>query len=124
VRCPAWWPYPGRCGNGHEWGPGLALVSWGQCHCAGAQMLHADRAIWGHLDDPIASLGDRTGPPGGHRIGGGVGIQRAGLAFGPPLAPVGLADFDHGHALAAQVTGQPGAVGPSALRTNRVQPPE
>jgi len=25
------------------------LVSWQQCHCAGAQMLHPDRAIWGHF---------------------------------------------------------------------------
>jgi len=40
---------PERCGNGHEWGPGLVLVSWQQCHCAGAQMLHPDRAIWGHF---------------------------------------------------------------------------
>jgi len=36
VRRPAWWFYPERCANGHEWGPGLVLVSWKRCHCAPA----------------------------------------------------------------------------------------
>jgi hypothetical protein len=60
VRCPVWWPYPERCGNGHEWGPGLVLVSWQQCHCAGAQMLHPDRAIWGHFTVACREPGCRS----------------------------------------------------------------
>src|SRR5690242_9050254 len=50
VRRPdGWWSYPERCPNGHEWRPGRVLVSWERCHCAGAQTLHPDRAIWGHF---------------------------------------------------------------------------
>ena len=60
MRCPAWWPYPERCGNGHEWGPGLVLVSWQQCHCASAQMLHPDRAIWGHFTVACREPGCRS----------------------------------------------------------------
>jgi hypothetical protein len=44
------WPYPERCGNGHEWGrPGGALVTWKRCLCPGAQTLHPHEAIWGHF---------------------------------------------------------------------------
>ena len=43
------WPYPERCGNGHEWGPGRAQVAWEQRSCPGAQTLHPDPAIWGHF---------------------------------------------------------------------------
>jgi len=49
VRRPAWWFYPERCANGHEWGPGLVLVSWERCHCAPARAAHRTRAAWGHL---------------------------------------------------------------------------
>jgi len=49
VQRPDWWRYPERYANGHEWGPGRVLVSWQRCHCAGAQTLHPDRAIWGHF---------------------------------------------------------------------------
>src|SRR5215472_13589877 len=33
---PAWWCYPERCANGHEWGPGLITVSWSLCDCGPA----------------------------------------------------------------------------------------
>jgi hypothetical protein len=33
VRLPAWWCYPERCSNGHEWGPGRVIVSWMPCDC-------------------------------------------------------------------------------------------
>jgi hypothetical protein len=49
-RRPDRWPYPKRCGNGHEWGrPGRALVIWQRCPCLGAQTLYPDEAIWGHF---------------------------------------------------------------------------
>jgi hypothetical protein len=32
-----------------EWGPGRVPVSWRRYHCAGAQTLHEDQAIWGHV---------------------------------------------------------------------------
>jgi len=28
VQRPAWWFYPERCENGHEWAPGRVLVSF------------------------------------------------------------------------------------------------
>jgi hypothetical protein len=33
VRRPAWWSYPERCENGHEWAPGLITVGWMPCDC-------------------------------------------------------------------------------------------
>src|SRR5262249_50898241 len=33
VVRPDWWCYPERCYNGHEWGPGLIVVSWSLCDC-------------------------------------------------------------------------------------------
>jgi hypothetical protein len=60
VRRPAWWPYPEQCGDGHEWGPGLVLVSWAQCHCAGARRLHSDQAIWGHFTVACREPGCRS----------------------------------------------------------------
>jgi hypothetical protein len=30
-------------------GPGLVLVSWEWCHCAGPWAVYPDRAAWGHL---------------------------------------------------------------------------
>jgi hypothetical protein len=60
VRQPAWWPYPERCQNGHEWGPGRVLVTWQQCSCPGAQTLHPDRAIWGHFTVACRAPGCRS----------------------------------------------------------------
>jgi hypothetical protein len=36
VQRPAWWCYPERCANGHEWAPALVIVSWSMCDCAPA----------------------------------------------------------------------------------------
>jgi len=36
VRRPDWWCYPERCQHGHEWGPGLIIVSWVLCDCPAA----------------------------------------------------------------------------------------
>ena len=40
VHRPAWWCYPERCQNGHEWGPGRIILSWMPCDCPPAM---ADR---------------------------------------------------------------------------------
>jgi hypothetical protein len=45
---PAWWCYPERCANGHEWGPGLIIVSWVLCDCPAARAASGDGAA-GHL---------------------------------------------------------------------------
>jgi hypothetical protein len=44
VRRPEWWCYPERCGNGHEWGPGLITVSWHLCDCPAAVAASGGRA--------------------------------------------------------------------------------
>jgi hypothetical protein len=49
VRRPGWWCYPERCGNGHEWGPGLVTVSWVTCHCPPAVAARGGYAGAGHL---------------------------------------------------------------------------
>ena len=48
LRRPDWSCYPKQCTDGHEWGPGLILVSWERCHHAPARAAHPDPA-WGHL---------------------------------------------------------------------------
>jgi len=60
VQRPEWWRYPERCANGHEWGPGRVLVSWQRCRCAGAQTLHEDQAIWGHVTIACPAPGCRS----------------------------------------------------------------
>ncbi len=60
MRRPAWWLYPERCANGHEWGPGLVLVSWERCHCAPARAAQADRRAWGHLEVACQAPGCRS----------------------------------------------------------------
>jgi hypothetical protein len=42
------WCYPERCQNGHEWGPGLIIVSWVLCDCPAAQAASGGGAA-GHL---------------------------------------------------------------------------
>jgi len=64
-------PYPKRCRNGHEWGPGRMLVTWKRCSCPGAQTLHPDQAIWGHFIVACRERGCRSvwyDPP--HEPGG------------------------------------------------------
>src|SRR5215472_14059044 len=36
VTRPDWWPFPGQCPAGHQWGPGRVIVSWSPCDCPGA----------------------------------------------------------------------------------------
>ena len=48
VRRPAWWCYPERCQNGHEWGPGLITVCWVLCDCPAAQAASGGGAA-GHM---------------------------------------------------------------------------
>jgi hypothetical protein len=38
------------------------LVSWERCHCAGAQTLNPDRALWGHFT--VVAPWVLSGPPG------------------------------------------------------------
>ena len=60
---------------------GYELVDGGGTGLDGpGQVQDADR-----FDGSITGFGDRGGPPGDHRIGGGVGVQRVGLALGPAL---------------------------------------
>jgi len=48
VVRPDWWCYPEHCQNGHEWGPGLIIVSWSLCDCAPAVATSGGGAS-GHL---------------------------------------------------------------------------
>jgi hypothetical protein len=45
VRRPDWWCYPERCGNGHEWGPGLAGLGWMCDICAVGQLVERWQAV-------------------------------------------------------------------------------
>jgi hypothetical protein len=76
------------------------------------------------LGDPVTGLGRALGTAGQHGIGGGVGIERVGLALGAALPPVRPVDLDHLHTLAGQVAGERGTVGAGPLHSDRVQPPE
>jgi len=49
------------------------------------------------------------------RPGGGLGVQRVGLAAPAPGGPVGAVDLDHDLPMAAQKAGQGGAEGAGAL---------
>jgi hypothetical protein len=49
VVRPASWCYPQRCANGHEWGPGLIIVSWTPCDCSPAVAAHGEYSGAGHL---------------------------------------------------------------------------
>jgi hypothetical protein len=49
YRRPAWWCYPERCENGHEWGPGLVLVSFTRCGCPPVRAAYGETGGLGHL---------------------------------------------------------------------------
>ena len=49
VRRPDWWYYPEQCENGHEWAPGLVLVSFTRCHCPPVQAAYGETGGLGHL---------------------------------------------------------------------------
>jgi hypothetical protein len=48
VWRPDWWCYPERCANGHEWGPGLIVVSFSLCDC-GPAVAASGGGVSGHL---------------------------------------------------------------------------
>jgi hypothetical protein len=53
---PAWWDYPRECDRGHLWGPGLVIISWTPCGCAGA----ATQQPPGHRTVSCAAEGCRS----------------------------------------------------------------
>jgi hypothetical protein len=57
-RLPAWWAYPERCENGHEWGPGKVAVSWSPCQCRPAR--EAQPRGSGHLTVECRTPGCRS----------------------------------------------------------------
>jgi hypothetical protein len=57
--------------------------------------------------------------PGQGGAGGGVGVERIGLAAGSAGASVRAVDLHHGHTCRVQVAGQSGAVGAGALDPDR-----
>jgi hypothetical protein len=63
----------------------------------------------------VAVLGDGAGVAGQHGPGGGLGVDRVGLALAAPAGAVGAVDLDHADALGHQVLGQPVAVAAGAL---------
>jgi hypothetical protein len=54
VCRPAWWCYPERCQNGHEWGPGRIILSWMPCDCppAAAAREHGPGHLVVHCQAP------------------------------------------------------------------------
>jgi hypothetical protein len=66
----------------------------------------------------VAGLRCRLRPTGQNCLGGGVGVDRVGLALGRPGIAVGTVDLDGLHALGMQVAGQPSAVGAGALHAD------
>jgi hypothetical protein len=100
----------------------VQLVDAGGAGLDGAgtdQVQRADR-----FGDAIAGLGHHPRAARQYRLGGGVGVQRVGLAPAAALPPVGPVDLDYLYAFGPQVPGQRGAVGPGALYPHRMQPPE
>jgi hypothetical protein len=60
VRLPAWWSWPERCEHGHEWGPGLVLVSFERCNCAPVRTAYPDGRGRGHLTVACGTRGCRS----------------------------------------------------------------
>jgi hypothetical protein len=106
---------PGGCGDQQR--PHLADAGGAGLDGAGAdQVQRADR-----LDDAIAGLGHHPRASRQHRLGGGVGVQRIGLALAAALAPVGPVHLDHLHAFGPQVSGQRGPIGDRIMNGDRVR---
>ena len=61
VRRPEWWPYPERCENGHEWGPGRVLGVVGAVSVPRRPDAAPDRAIWGHVTVRLPGAGVPVG---------------------------------------------------------------
>ena len=73
------------------------------------------------LDPAVAGLRNAAGGAGQRGTGGGVGIQRVGLALGPPGLAVWPVDLHHRHPGEAQLPGQRGTVGAGALDADPLQ---
>jgi len=68
-----------------------------------------------HLHLPVARLGHDRHLPSLDRAGGGLGVDRVGLAVAAAGGAVGAVDLQHGLALGGKEAGQGGAVGAGAL---------
>ena len=88
------------------------LMAWVRALHGGRRV---SRSAANHLDLAIAGLGLDDGLSGLDRPGGGLGIERIGLARASPGRPVGAVDLDHDLAVGGQEAGQPSAVAAGAL---------
>lgn len=61
MRRPAWWFWPVRCENGHEWGPHRVLVSFTRCHCPPLQAACGGDGRNGPLDGVLPGAGVLVG---------------------------------------------------------------
>jgi hypothetical protein len=75
------------------------------------------------LHDAVAALGRCGGRTGQHRAGGGLGVDRVGLAALAAGASVWPVDLHHGDMLVQQVAGQAGAVAAGAFDPDHVWVP-
>jgi hypothetical protein len=75
------------------------------------------------LHDAVASLGRCGGHTGQDGAGGGLGVDRVGLAALAAGASVWPVDLHHGDVLVQQVAGQAGAVAAGAFDPDRLQLP-
>ena len=74
-----------------------------------------------HLHRPVAGLGGAVGSPGQDGVGGGDGVDGVGFAVAAAGGTVGAVDLHHGDVVAAQVSGQRGAVAAGAFHSGTVQ---
>jgi hypothetical protein len=76
-----------------------------------------------HLDLAFAGLGRGGGDPGQGGPGGGLGVDRVGLALSPSGAAVGAVDLDDLEAVGAGEAGQAGPVGAGAFHPDAFHRP-
>jgi hypothetical protein len=74
-----------------------------------------------HLHRPVAGLGRAVRTPGQDGVGGGERVDGVGFAVAAAGSTVGAVDFHHGDAVAAQASGQRGAIAASAFHSRTVQ---
>jgi hypothetical protein len=74
------------------------------------------------LNEPVATLRHRGGPPGQDRFGGGVGVEDVGLPAGPPVETVGPVDLPNVIAGLGQSPGDAGAVAAGAFHPHQDDP--
>ncbi|GAB3828838.1 hypothetical protein GCM10027610_014430 [Dactylosporangium cerinum] len=76
------------------------------------------------LDRSVGGFGGGRGPLGQYGVRGGDGVDGVGFAVAAAGGAVGAVDLDHGDVVAAQETGQCGAVGAGAFHAGTVQDAE